>query len=375
MPDAYLNTTFAVLPGPPVDNDGIEDRLGRIDGQSSRLRAKILKNNGILRRHYAIDAEGRPTHTSASLAAEAVRGVCADAGLALTDLHLLACGTSIPEVVTPGIASLVHGELANHPMEIASTHGVCTAGLTALKYAALAVKDGAPNAVAVGVERPSSFLRAEHFGSELRARRVDEDNPYVGFDQEFLRWMLSDGAGAALVEPTPRPGGFCVEWIDLVSYAHALPTCMYMGAERTAAGGLRGWRDMGAETALKSGAFNLHQDVKLLEQIVPTCAGSLEVVRARRGVTAADVDWFLPHYSSEFFRPKTHQGLVDVGFAIPLERWASNLTTRGNTGAASCLVMLDDLVRSGRVKPGHGVLLMVPESGRFSCGWAMLRAV
>ena len=379
MSAAFLTATHAVLPGSPVSNDRIEDVLGRIGGESSRLRARILKNNGIRTRHYAIDpVTGAPTHTSASLAAEAARGVLTATGLGLSDIDLLSCGTSIPEQVTPGIASLVHGELGGAPVEIASTHGVCCAGITALKYAALAVSGGAAGrALAVAVERTSSLLRAEHFAPELLARSVDEKDPYVGFDQEFLRWMLSDGAGAVLVEPTPRPGALNlrIHWIELLSFAHALPTCMYMGAERTPDGGLRGWRDVGLSGAVAGGLFNLHQDVKLLENIVPTCAAALERVRARRPIDAADIDWFLPHYSSELFRAPTYEALQRAKFPIPWDKWASNLVERGNTGAASILVMLDDLLRTGRVRPGHRLLLMVPESGRFSCAFALLEAV
>lgn len=379
MSAAFLTATRAVLPGLPVPNDRIEDVLGRIGGEASRLRARILKNNGIRTRHYAIDpATGAPTHTAASLGAEAARGLLGDVALGLGDVDVLACGTSLPEQVTPGLASLVHGELGEAPVEIVSTHGVCCAGITALKYATMAVAGGAARrAVTVAVERASSLLRADHFAPELRARAVDEKDPYVGFNQEFLRWMLSDGAGAVLVEPTPRPGALNlkVSWIELVSFAHAQPTCMYMGAERTPDGGLRGWRDVGLGPAVSRGLFNLHQDVKLLERIVPTCADALARVRARHPLEAGDIDWFLPHYSSEFFRAPTHEALERAGFPIPWERWASNLVERGNTGAASILVMLDDLVRSGRVRPGHRLLLMVPESGRFSCAFALLEAV
>jgi 3-oxoacyl-[acyl-carrier-protein] synthase-3 len=219
------------------------------------------------------------------------------------------------------------------------------------------------------------LLRASHFEAELRAR-AGERADHVRLDEEFLRWMLSDGAGAVVVEPRGRPGALEVEWIELHSYAHEHPTCMYMGARRTAEGGLLGWRDLGVDEAVRSGAFNLHQDVKLLEaSIVPVCARSLAGVQAQHPFASSDVSWFLPHYSSEHFRAATAAGLAAAGLDVPADRWASNLAERGNTGAASVFVMLDELWRSGRVSPGQRLLLMVPESGRFSCAWAMLRAV
>lgn len=382
MPDAFIIATGAFLPGAPVDNDRIEQVLGELPTGRSRLKRRILQNNGIVSRHYALDPETRqPTHTSAQLGAESIRVAVDRAGLALDEIELLACGSSIPELITPGHASMVHGELGGHPCEIVSTHGVCCAGMTALKYAAMAVKTGdVRTAVAGAAERTSSHLRASHFTAELAARAVDERDPYVGFDQEFLRWMLSDGAGAAVLRDRPAPSGLSlrVEWVELFSFAHALPACMYMGAERVPGGGLRSWRDMDSlDDALKGGHFNLHQDTKLLGQhMVDVCVRqTLPLLRKKRRISPDDVDWLLPHYSSEFFRDKSHDALVAADFPIPLDKWRSNLATRGNTGSASIYIMLDEFLAGGELREGDGVLLMVPESGRFSSAWAFLRAV
>lgn len=382
MPDAFITATSSVLPGPAIPNDAIEQVLGRVGTAPSRLRSRILKNNGIRQRHYAIDpTTGRPTHTTAGLAAEAIRAAVQSRGIPLTDIELMACATSIPEHLMPGHASMVHGELKSHACEIASLHGVCSAGISALKYATMAVQSGGTkNAVVSGTERTSMVLRGGAFRAEIAARtQAEEEDPYLGFNQEFLRWMLSDGAGACVVQDKPRESGLSlkVEWVELVSFAHELPVCMYMGGTPTADGGLVGWRDgESMEEGIRAGVLNIHQEVKLLgKHIVSTCARSLETVQRKHRFTPDDVTWFLPHYSSEFFRDKTHDALQDVGFPIPYERWCSNLTERGNTGCASSLIMLDDFLASGRLQKGDGVVLLVPESGRFSCGWAMLRAV
>ena len=47
----------------------------------------------------------------------------------------------------------------------------------------------------------------------------------------------------------------------------------------------------------------------------------------------------------------------------------------GNTGSASPFIMLDELFRSGRIQPGHKLLMFVPESGRFSAGFIHMEAV
>ena len=60
-----------------------------------------------------------------------------------------------------------------------------------------------------------------------------KENPLLAFEKEFLRWMLSDGAGAVLLEN--KPAGelpLRVEWIDIRSYANIMETCMYAGADK-----------------------------------------------------------------------------------------------------------------------------------------------
>jgi len=53
-----------------------------------------------------------------------------------------------------------------------------------------------------------------------------------------------------------RPDRLRIDWIDPVSYANELETCMYLGAVKDGSGGIRGWRDFGsAEEAVSRNAF------------------------------------------------------------------------------------------------------------------------
>ena len=102
---------------------------------------------------------------------------------------------------------------------------------------------------------------------------------------------------------------------------------------------------------------------------------TLQYILGKRTLRPEDIDHFLPHYSSEYFRSRLYEAILKVGFDVPLERWFTNLTTRGNTGAASIYIMLDELIRSGAVKTGQRILCWVPESGRFSGCYFHLTAV
>ncbi|WP_317984272.1 3-oxoacyl-[acyl-carrier-protein] synthase III C-terminal domain-containing protein [Candidatus Dactylopiibacterium carminicum] len=233
--------------------------------------------------------------------------------------------------------------------------------------------------MATGSELASSGLRGEFYQPETKAQLAAlENTPQLAFEKDFLRWMLSDGAGAMLLENAPRgPLSLRIEWIELSSAAHELPACMYMGAEQNTDGTLASWRNATHAEWGQRSIFAVKQDVKLLnEHIVrATLAEPLAALIAKRALQADAIDWFLPHISSMYFADPVEQALRDIGLPIPRSRWFTNLATKGNTGSASAYIMLDELFRSGRIRRGQRLLMFVPESGRFSSGFAMLEAV
>jgi 3-oxoacyl-[acyl-carrier-protein] synthase III len=83
----------------------------------------------------------------------------------------------------------------------------------------------------------------------------------------------------------------------------------------------------------------------------------------------------LCHYSAEHFKADIFRLLREVDLTVDEERWFTNLHTKGNTGAASIWVMLEECWATNRFRPGDRVLLIVPESGRFSVGFAQLTCV
>lgn len=376
MSNVYITNTAAYLPHDAVGNEEIESVLGMIGGKPSRARRIILRNNGIKSRHYAIDRiTGTPTMSNAQLTAKAV------AALNIYDkVDVLATGTSTPDQILPNHGVMVHGELGWQDLEVVSTAGVCLAGATSLKYAYLAVKAGeAERAVATGSERVSPQLLARQFEAESEHKvNALEARPEIAFEKDFLRWMLSDGAGAVLLENQPRGDlSLKIHWIELFSYAHLMPACMYAGAEKTSDGGLKGWADFELSECLEQSTFAIKQDVRLLnENVIRLTVGEpLKMIQAKHSLTSADIDWFLPHISSLYFAEPVAQQMVDIGLALESSKWFTNLTTCGNTGSASPYIMLDELFHSGRIQKGQKLLMYIPESGRFSSGFVYLEAV
>jgi 3-oxoacyl-[acyl-carrier-protein] synthase III len=380
---AFITDIAAFLPNAPVTNDRIERVLGMAGQVPSRTRRIILRSNGIEERHYAIDpADGRLTHTNAQLAAEAIRRLRPYDGYTPADIECLCCGTSSPDQILPGHALMVHGELAAGPAEVVSTAGICLAGIASLKYASMSVALGLTgNAVATGSELASTFLRAELCGRVDPDRAPDlETQPRLAFEADFLRWMLSDGAGAAFLSAS-RPDGrmaLRIDWIDQLSFAHELEACMYSGAVKNEDGSLTGWRNFPSlHDAVRAGAFLVKQDVKLLNREIERTAidRTLPRVAARHGLDPSSVTWFLPHYSSEYFRQRLFDRMAKVGFPIPYERWFTNLSKKGNTGSASIYIILEELFHSGRLTRGDTLLCLIPESGRFSAAYMLLTVV
>ncbi|HUF16266.1 MAG TPA: iron-containing redox enzyme family protein [Acidimicrobiia bacterium] len=365
----YITGVGACLPGEPIGNDELEAYIGTTEGLQ-RLRRRMLEANGIEKRHYAIDRSGQTFMLNEELAEQAIQAALGARGLTAADIGMLAVGTTQGDLLVPGFASMVHGRLGGGPMEILSTGGVCCSGVAALRAAEASVALGRHSvAVAAGSELVSRTLRSRRF----------PEGKSGGSDAEFLRFMLSDGAGAVVIEDHPRSDGpsLRIDWSHLVSHAHRFPLCMYAGAatpESVEAGST--WQDQATPgEAHAAGMLNLRQDTGVLNNIVALGVEEyVGLVRAGR-IEPERIDHLLVHYSSEYFRSDIVRLMSEAGLMIPEERWFTNLRTKGNTGAASIFIMLEEAFNHGRFSPGDRVLLMVPESGRFSVSFVHLTCV
>lgn len=376
MQSVYITKSSKFLPNGPVSNDEMELYLGMIDGAPSKAKGLTLRNNGIQTRYYSVDKTGKSTHSNAQMTALAIEQLV-DIHFNVEDIELLACGTATPDNHLPSHAVMVHGELKNgKPLELISTAGSCCASMQSLKAAYMSVAcQNTINAVVTGSEKPSALMMASQFEKETARLSEMEQNPIITFEKDFLRWMLSDGAAALLLQNTPRQNSvnLKIEWIDIKSYANELETCMYMGCDKNEDGTTKGWNQFTPEEWLQKSIFAIKQDTKLLgKQIVTTGANYLKEILEKRKFDISTVDYFLPHLSSEFFRVKIAVSLVDIGVSIPSEKWFTNLSSTGNIGSASIFIILEELMNSGKLLNGQKILLMVPESARFTYAYCLL---
>jgi 3-oxoacyl-[acyl-carrier-protein] synthase III len=371
---AYITATGSFLPGSPVPNEEIEEYIGTAGRSTSDLKAITLANCGIKTRHYAIDKNQRTVISNAAMAAGAVRTAVERADLQPDDVELLCAASTIADVMAPGHASMVQGELGYGPLEIASLHGVCSSGMMALKNAYLQVAIGEKrNAISVASELASRWFKSsryEQMGANAEAGTVP-------LEAAFLRYMLSDGAGAVVIESEPKPTGVSlrIDWISLTSYANTDTACMYGGSNDKAC--TKTWGDYPSASAAEAdGAMVLRQDLSLLPHLVSVGVDEYVRLRDLGKFDPSTLTWIPAHYSSERMKDIVFQEFSRRGIEIDRpEIWYSNLTTVGNIGSAAIYVILDEMMNQGLIKDGDTLLCMVPESGRFAVSFMHLTAV
>ena len=357
---SFLTRTGSFLPGPPVANSEIQHYLGTLFLEQ-RVRDKVLSLNGIGSRHYALSKDQKATHDVYQLGALAAQECLRD-GRARHPITYLSAGSTNAPLVGPGLASLLHAELSRTgwlqaPLEINSNSGICSSGAQAVVNAHRAVSSGEHRAaLCLGVEQPSAILKSSVVRPRYDWWRMLRNNKRSQwFMTVFLRSMLSDGAGAWLLEDEPRPAGLSleIEWTFSRSFANQTPLCM----------------------KLESRNLRLSQDVGVLSKnLLPSVRHLFQELEKTRAVDLVDYHVILPHLSSYYFERTLHEFFEEFAGGRSIPYW-TNLATAGNTGSASIFIMLDEYLKSHELKGGERLLLFIPESGQFNFVLLSLRVV
>lgn len=375
MQEVFITGSGSFLPGAPVDNREMESRIGLLGDQSRKLKALTLRQNGIRTRHYALDADGNYLYTNAQMAARAVEAACDSARRDPAQLQYLACGTTQADLLVPGIASSVHGELGGTPMEISSHQSVCGSSMMAIKSAWLNIRAGQHRFAAASGSEFSSRWFQPGFYRALDFSGMDMER---ALQYEFLRWTLSDGAGALVLEAEPDPDRPClkIDWIEQKSFADRFPSCMYAGAFGNSPEESRPWAHYGSPgTAHEHGAIILRQDFDLLEQMFPVWMGYFLEILDKHRLSPSDIRYFLPHYSARSLGERMKALLTRSAAMIPEARWYNHQSETGNVGSATIFLLIDRLLRREKLQRGDRILCFVPESGRCLASFMSLTVV
>lgn len=376
--NVFITGSSCYFPNSPVQNDEMEDYLGLISGQHSRVRRLVLKQNGIVERYYALDKEQYITHTNAELAVESIRDLLKTNNIPASSIELLTCGTASADQMLPSHAAMVHGLLKEKPMEIFSASGICLACLQAFKIAYWSILSGEKhNAICSTSELCSPTLLSKNYDIEYEKCKDLGTEPYMALEKDFLRFMMSDGASALLLQDNPGTGrAFKVEWVEMTSYANELPTCMFMGAEKREDGELKSWKAFKTQEIVDRSLMVVKQDIKLLgSKLIPYWVDHIEDCLAKHNIDPKDITTIIPHSSSMIIYNNLIDEIERRNIALDRKRWYTNLSKVGNIASAAIFSALDAFWNSHELHSGEKILLLVPESGRFSFGTVLLTVV
>lgn len=370
----YINKTSSFLPNEPITNDEIEDVIGKIGGNASKAKNLILKKNQIKTRYYSLNKEGKIVYSNAEMSVQAIRKLFTE-NFPPEQLELLACGTSLADQLMPSHASMVHGLLPETGnLHIISPSGVCASAMQGLYSCYNAIKAGSVNnAITTGSELASPIFKSDFFQIEYEKLAELMAKPRIAFEKDFLRFMLSDGAGAFLMSNQLTKGlNYEVDWVEGFSFANEMPPCMTLGCEVTPEKKVISWKAIDPAHWAETGTFAIKQDPSLVEYCVPYAAKTLARSCKKHPFDYNSVDYFLPHISSMYFYDKTMQEFRKQDLHIPENSWYVPLPEVGNVGSASIYVALDRLQADKKLMDGQKVLLWIPESSRFNFYCIML---
>ncbi|MGH2342077.1 beta-ketoacyl-ACP synthase III [Segnochrobactraceae bacterium EtOH-i3] len=289
----------------------------------------IVQRTGIRQRHVAAEGE-----TTSDLGLAAARKALAAAGLTADDIDLIILGTATPDYTFPASAVQIQAGLGMTHGAAFDLQAVCSGFVFALTTADAYIRAGNAKRVLV-------------IGAETFSRILD-------WEDRTTCVLFGDGAGAVVVEGQPGTGSIADRGL--------------LAAKLRSDGRHREklFVDGGPSATQTTGHLRM-QGREVFKHAVGMVIDVIEDVFARTGVTAADIDWFVPH--------QANQRIIDASakkLGIPPEKVVMTVAEHGNTSAASIPLALDVAVRDGRIKPGDLVLLEAMGGG-FTWGAALVR--
>ncbi|MEO5612879.1 MAG: beta-ketoacyl-ACP synthase III [Sphingomicrobium sp.] len=309
--------TGSALPKRRLDNE----ELARTVDTSDQW---IVERTGIRTRYIAGEGE-----TTATLAADASRRAIESAGIDATEIDLIVLATATPDQTFPSSATKVQALLGIPDCIAFDVHAVCTGFLYALSVADSMLKAG-------------SGTKALVIGSETFSRILD-------WEDRATCVLFGDGAGALVLGLEEGTRGI------LATKLHA------DGRHNDML-----FVDGGPSTTGTVGKLRM-KGREVFRHAVVNLAEVLNEVLAEIGLTAADVDWIVPHQANARILDATARKL-----GVSTDKIVVTVDRHANTSAASVPLALDTAVRDGRIKRGD-LLVLEAMGGGFTWGAAALR--
>lgn len=289
----------------------------------------IVQRTGIRQRHIAEEGE-----TTASLGEKAARQALDNAGLTPDDIDLIILATSTPNNTFPATAVDIQKRLGMKHGYAFDIQAVCTGYVYALNTADLYIRGGMAK-------------RALVIGAETFSRILD-------WNDRTTCVLFGDGAGALVIEAGEGAG--------LTSDRGILAASLRSdGSHRE-----KLFVDGGPSTTGTVGHLRM-QGREVFKHAVGMITDVVEATLEATGVTAEELDWFVPH--------QANKRIIDASarkLGIAAEKTVITVDRHGNTSAASVPLALSVAVTDGRIRRGDLVLLEAMGGG-FTWGALLLR--
>jgi 3-oxoacyl-[acyl-carrier-protein] synthase-3 len=310
--------TGRYLPRRILTNDELAERVATSDEW-------IRTRTGIRQRHLAADDE-----RTSDLALAASRDALAVAAIAPEDVDLIIVATTTPEMIFPSTACILQAKLGAHGGPAFDVQAVCSGFVYALAIADRMIAGGlARNALVVGAEIYSRILDWSDRGTCV---------------------LFGDGAGAVVLVPSREPGILSAHLHADGRYKDILCVPGQVGDGKVT----------GTPFVHMDGQGVFKFAVKVLAEVAH------EALETNR-MTAADIDWLIPHQANIRIMDATAKKL-----GLPLDKVISTVDVHANTSAASIPLALDVAVRDGRIRAGQH-LMLVGVGGGFTWGAVFVR--
>ncbi|TKB14148.1 MAG: ketoacyl-ACP synthase III [Mesorhizobium sp.] len=289
----------------------------------------IVQRTGIRQRHVAADDE-----TTASLGEAAARAALDSAGLTPADIDLIVLATSTPNNTFPATAVEIQNRLGMHHGFAFDMQAVCSGFVYAVATADLYIRGGLAKRVLV-------------IGSETFSRILD-------WNDRSTCVLFGDGAGAVVLEAAEGEGSIADRGVLAASLRSD-------GAHKD-----KLFVDGGPSTTGTVGHLRM-EGREVFKHAVGMITDVIEATFAEAGITAQDLDWFVPH--------QANKRIIDASarkLGIAEQKVVVTVDLHGNTSAASVPLALSVAVADGRIKKGDLVLLEAMGGG-FTWGAVLLR--
>jgi len=289
----------------------------------------ITARTGIKQRHIA--AEGEMT---SDLAIKASEIALAEAGLTGSDIDMIVLATATPDQTFPATATRVQAALGMLHGAAFDLQAVCSGFIYALATADNFIKAGQAKRVLV-------------IGAEVFSRILD-------WEDRGTCVLFGDGAGAMVFEAREGAGTSDDKGL-LTSKLHSdgrYGDLLYV--------------DGGPSSTQTVGKLRMNGK-EVFRHAVVNIAEAIQDALTQAGLTADDIDWFVPHQANQRILDGTAKRL-----RIGNERVISTVASHGNTSAASVPLAFDVARKDGRIKDGD-LVLMEAMGGGFTWGSALLR--